>query len=76
YPLFVLIIIAFIAGMTLGPIVLAWGLRRAGAVPIWVPVAALVFAVTGTLSGTIAGVVGLLAAVVTFGMIARTLIRG
>lgn len=76
YPLFVLIIIVFIAGMTLGPIVLAWGLRRAGAVPIWVPVAALVFAVTGTLSGTIAGVVGLLAAVVTFGMIARTLIRG
>lgn len=73
YPLFVLVIVLFIVGLTLGPIVLTWGLRRAGLVPIWVPVAALVFAVTGTLSGLAAGIAGVLAAVVTFGMIARTL---
>lgn len=75
YPLFVLVIIGFIVGMTLGPIVLTWGLRRAGAVPIWVPVAALVFAVTGTVGGAVAGVVGLVAAVATFGMIGRALTR-
>lgn len=75
YPLFVLVIVAFIVGMALGPIVLTWGLRRAGAVPIWVPVAALVFAVTGTVSGPAAGVVGLIAAVLTFAMVARTIVR-
>lgn len=75
YPLFVLVIVLFIVGMTLGPIVLTWGLRRAGAVPIWVPVAALVFAVSGMLSGAAAGVVGLIAAIIAFGMIARTLMR-
>lgn len=72
YPLFFLVIIAFIVGLTLGPILLAWGLRRAGTVPIWVPVAAVVFAVAGTVSGVAAGVVGLVAAVVSFGMIARS----
>ena len=71
YPLFVLVIIAFIAGMTLGPILLTWGLRRARLLPIWVPVAAVVFAVTGTVGGLPAGIVGLASAVVTFGMVAR-----
>ncbi len=75
YPLFVLVIIAFIAGMTLGPIVLTWGLRRARLLPIWVPVAAVVFAVTGTVGGLPAGIVGLASAVVTFGMVARMLTR-
>lgn len=75
YPLFVLVIIAFIAGMTLGPILLTWGLRRARLLPIWVPMAAVVFAVTGTVGGLPAGIVGLASAVVTFGMVARMLTR-
>lgn len=66
YPLFILLIVLFAAGLFLGPILLAVGLRRAGRVPVWVPVAAVVFAVTGMVGGVPAGVVGLLAAVATF----------
>lgn len=75
YPLFVLVIVLFILGMALGPILVTWGMRRAGLLPIWVPVAALVFAVTGTLGGVVAGIVGLITAFVTFGMMGRALVE-
>lgn len=75
YPLFWVVIVLFMAGMMLGPIVLTWGLRRARLVPIWVPVAAVVFAVTGTVGGLFAGVLGLVACVAVFTMVARALVR-
>jgi hypothetical protein len=43
--------------MLLGPVLLTVGLRRAGAVPIWVPVLAVVFVVAGGVSGVAAGLV-------------------
>jgi len=44
-------------------------------VPVWVPVAAVIFAVTGTLGGLAAGLVGLVSAVVVFGSIALALLH-
>jgi len=66
-PLFNIGIALFMIGMMLGPILLTIGLRRAALVPVWTPVAAVVFAVSGAVSGVPAGVVGLIAAVATFG---------
>ena len=75
YPLFGVGIGLFMAGLLLGPILLTIGLRRAGVVPVWVPIAAVVFAVSGAVNGTAAGVVGLIAAVLTFGAIGVSLLR-
>ena len=60
-PFFVPFIVLFMAGMLLGPIVLAAGMRRARLVPVWAPIAAVVFAVAGGTGGVAAGVVGLVA---------------
>ena len=60
-PFFVPFIVLFMAGMLLGPIVLAAGMRRARLVPVWAPLAAVVFAVAGGTGGVPAGVVGLVA---------------
>lgn len=65
----------FMLGMLLGPIVLTIGLRRAGAVPIWVPVLAVVFVVAGAVSGVPAGVVGLLAGLASLGYVGVSLMR-
>jgi hypothetical protein len=66
YPLLVALIIAFIAGMTLGVLVLLVGLRRAGRVPVWSVVAGLVFVVAGGSGGVAMGVVGAVAALAAF----------
>jgi hypothetical protein len=65
----------FMLGMLVGPIVLTVGLRRAGAVPIWVPVLAVVFVVAGAVSSVAAGVVGLLAGLASLGYVGLTLLR-
>lgn len=65
----------FMLGMLLGPIVLTIGLRRAGAVPIWVPVLAVVFVVAGAVSGVPAGLVGLVAGLAAFSYVGLTLMR-
>jgi len=75
YPLFGVGIGLFMVGMLLGPILLTIGLRRAGAVPVWVPIAAIVFAVSSSVNGVAAGVVGLVAALLTFGTIGVSLLR-
>lgn len=60
-PFFVSFIVIFMAGMLLGPIVLGVGLRRGRLVPVWTPIAAVVFAVAGGTGGVPGGVVGLVA---------------
>jgi hypothetical protein len=64
----------FMLGMLLGPIVLTVGLRRAGAVPVWVPVLAFVFVVAGAVSGVAAGLVGLVAGLASLGYVGLTLL--
>ncbi len=66
YPLLVALIVLFIAGMVLGPLVLCLGLRRAGRVPTWAVIAAVVFVVTGGTSSVAAGAIGVVAAMVAF----------
>jgi hypothetical protein len=65
----------FMLGMLLGPVLLTIGLRRAGAVPIWVPVLAVVFVVAGGIGGAAAGLVGLLAGLASLGYVGLTLLR-
>jgi MFS family permease len=74
YPFFTVFIVLFMAGMLLGPLLLGIGLRRARLVPVWVPVAALVFAAAGGTSGAWPGVIGVLAAVATFVPVAMALV--
>jgi hypothetical protein len=72
-PFFVPFILLFMLGMLLGPIVLGVGLRRARLVPVWAPLAAVVFAVAGGTGGVAAGAVGLVAFVALAAAVARAL---
>lgn len=74
YPLLVALIVLFIVGMALGPVVLLAGLRRARRVPVWAVVAAVVFAASGSTGGVGAGVLGIVAALATFLPAARSMI--
>ncbi|WP_269938540.1 hypothetical protein [Arthrobacter sp. HY1533] len=56
----------FLAGLVLGTLLLSLGLRMARAVPVWVPVAAVVFAVSNFLGGPVATIVGAVALFATF----------
>lgn len=75
YPVFGVGIALFMVGMLLGPILLTVGLRRAARVPVWAPLAAVVFAVSGAVGGVPAGVVGVVAAALTFGSVGASLLR-
>lgn len=66
----------FLVGFSLGPIVLLIGLRRAGRVPIWAPVAALIAAVADFVGGPIAGAVQLAALLAAFLPAVLVLLRG
>jgi hypothetical protein len=74
YPMLVALIIAFIVGMTIGIITLLAGLRRARRVPVWAPIAAVVFAVAGSSGGVVMGLVGMVAALAAFIPAARSLL--
>jgi hypothetical protein len=74
YPLLIALIIAFIVGMTIGMITLLVGLRRARRVPVWAPIAAVMFAVAGSSGGVAMGVLGTAAALATFLPAARSLV--
>jgi hypothetical protein len=74
YPMLVAVIIAFAAGITIGTITLLVGLRRARRVPVWAPIAAVVFAVAGSSGGVPMGVLGTVAALATFLPAARSLV--
>lgn len=66
YVLGTVLLWVFLAGLTLGTLLLCVGLRMARAVPVWVPVAALAFAVTNFMGGPVATVVGAAALLATF----------
>lgn len=66
----------FLAGLVLGTLLLSLGLRTALAVPVWVPVAAVVFAVTNFMGGPAATVVGAVALLATFVPMALALRTG
>lgn len=57
------LLLAFLVCFSLGPILLAIGLRIAGVVPVWVPVAAVLTAAANLFGGPVAGVVQLVALV-------------
>ncbi len=65
----------FLAGLVLGTLLLSLGLRVAQAVPVWVPVAAVVFAVTTFMGGPVATAAGAVAALATFVPMAWALLR-
>lgn len=68
-----LFIAVFLVGMFLGLFLMMLGLRRAGVVPIWAVVAAIIAIVVGSSGGVAAGVVGVVAWLVTFLPIARSM---
>jgi len=70
-----LLLIVFLVGFCLGPIVLTVGLRRARLVPVWLPVVALVAAVANFVGGPVAGILQLIALLVVFVPIAVLLVR-
>jgi hypothetical protein len=74
YPLLVVLIVLFIAGLVLGTIVMLVGLRMADRVPVWAVVSGVVFAVAGGSGGVVLGIVGVVAAVAAFAPAARSLL--
>lgn len=70
-----LLLIVFLVGFCLGPIVLTVGLRRARLVPVWLPVVALVAAVANFVGGPVAGILQLIALLVVFVPLAVLLVR-
>lgn len=74
YPMLVALIVAFIVGISIGMITLLVGLRRARRVPVWAPIAAVVFAVAGSSGGVAMGVLGTVAALAAFVPAARSLV--
>lgn len=68
-----LFIAVFLVGMFLGLFLMMLGLRRAGAVPIWAVVAAIIAIVVGSSGGVAAGVIGVIAWLATFLPIARSM---
>ncbi|GAA1938484.1 hypothetical protein [Nocardioides marmoribigeumensis] len=73
YPMLVGLIVAFVVGLTIGMITLLVGLRRARRVPVWAPIAAVVFAAAGSSSSVAMGVLGIVAALAAFLPAARSL---
>ncbi|HET8928769.1 MAG TPA: hypothetical protein VFN24_13200 [Microbacterium sp.] len=61
-----ILLYAFLIGFSLGPIVLTVGLRIAGAVAVWVPIAAVITAGANLFGGPIAGIVQLIALVLVW----------
>lgn len=74
YPMLVVLIVLFMVGMVIGPVVLFVGLRRARRVPVWAVVAAVVFVASGSTSSVLAGAVGVVASLAAFVPAARSLL--
>ncbi len=70
-----LLLLLFLAGFSLGPILLTIGLRRAKLVAVWVPVAAIVMVVANFVGGIPAGAVQLVAMLLAFGPLVFVLLR-
>lgn len=69
------LLVMFLIGFSLGPIVLTVGLRRARRIPVWIPVAAIVAAVANFVGGPVAGIVQVCALALTFAPMAILLLR-
>lgn len=59
-------LLVFLVGFTVGPVLLTLGLRRARLVAVWVPVAAIVAGVANFAPGVVAGVIQLTALTAVF----------
>lgn len=70
-----LLLLLFLAGFSLGPILLTIGLRRAKLVAVWVPVAAIVMVVANFVGGIPAGAVQLVAMLLAFGPLVFVLLQ-
>ncbi|GAA3772605.1 hypothetical protein GCM10022240_25820 [Microbacterium kribbense] len=70
------LLIVFLVGFSLGPIVLTIGLRAAGLVAIWVPIAAIITAGADLFGGPIASVVQLVTLVLVWAPLAVLVARG
>jgi hypothetical protein len=70
-----LLLLLFLVGFSLGPILLTIGLRRAKLVAVWVPVAAIVMVVANFVGGIPAGAVQLVAMLLAFGPPTFVLLR-
>lgn len=75
-PLSGVLLVVFLIGFSLGPIILTIGLRRAKVVAVWVPVAAIVMTVANFVGGPVAGIVQLCALVVVFVPIIVAVLHG
>lgn len=69
------LLVAFLIGFSLGPIVLTVGLRIAGVVGVWVPIAAIVTAGANLFGGPIAGVVQLVTLVLVWAPLVAAVAR-
>lgn len=69
------LLIVFLIAFAAGPIALTVGLRIAKAVPVWVPIAALVTAVANFLGGPIAGIVQMVALIAVWAPIVVAVLR-
>ncbi len=76
YTLGTILLWVFLVGLTVGILLLAVGMRMAHAVPVWVPVAALVFTFSTFLGGPMAALVGIAALLMTFVPMTLALFRG
>jgi hypothetical protein len=74
-PLGTVLLIMFLVGFSLGPIVLSVGLRMAKRVPVWVPIAAVVTAAANLVGGPVAAIVQYLALLLVWIPIAVALVR-
>lgn len=70
-----LLLVVFLVAFSLGPVILTIGLRIAGAVPVWVPVAALVTAGASFFGGPVAGIVQLVSLVLVWAPMAVAILR-
>lgn len=74
-PMSTTLLLVFLAGFTIGPVLLCIGLRRAALVPVWLPVAAVIAGVANFAGGPIAGSVQLVMLAATYLPMARLLLR-
>ncbi|QDP98291.1 hypothetical protein FOE78_22405 [Microlunatus elymi] len=74
-PISTTLLLVFLAGFTIGPVLLSVGLRRAGLVPVWLPVAAVIAGVANFAGGPVAGSIQLVMLIATYLPMARVLQR-
>ncbi|QGN32556.1 hypothetical protein [Microlunatus sp. Gsoil 973] len=72
-PLLIAIVVLFMIGMMVGPVILLFGMLRGRRTPVWSFVAAIVFVACGSTSGAAAGVLAIAAALAAFIPAARSL---